>query len=100
MLSTKIRATLITLAVALSFGSAAIAPAISQADKNNHTYQKTVGKKRQWMNTCGNAQISYTNWTELSRLEFIKGETAYSGQDKEVAEKIKENATASGCSIQ
>jgi hypothetical protein len=46
-----------------------------------------------------NAQVSYTNWTDLSRQEFIKGETAYSGQDKEVAEKIKENANASGCSI-
>ncbi len=100
MLSTKIRAMLITLVAAFSFGTATIAPAVSHADKNNHTYQKTVGKKRQWMNTCGNAQISYTNWTELSRQEFIKGETAYSGQDKEVAEKIKENATASGCSIQ
>lgn len=51
------------------------------------------------MNTCSNAQISYTNWTTLSRLEFVKGETAYSGQDKEVAETIKTNATASGCSI-
>ena len=38
------------------------------------------------MNTCSNAQISCTNWTTLSRLEFVKGETAYSGQDKEVAE--------------
>ena len=99
MLSTKIRATLVTLIATLGFGTATIAPAVSQAGKNDHTYQKTVGK-RKWMNTCGNAQISYTNWTYLSRQEFIKGETAYSGQDKEVAEKIKENATASGCSIQ
>ena len=72
---------------------------MSHADKNNYGYQNTVGKTKRWHNTCGNAQISYTNWTTLSRLEFIKGETAYSGQDKEVAEKIKENANASGCSI-
>jgi hypothetical protein len=99
MLSTKTRTTLTALIAALSFATATIAPAVSQADKNNGTYQKTVGKRR-WMNTCANAQVSYTNWTELSRQEFIKGETAYSGQDKEVAEKIKANASASGCSIQ
>jgi hypothetical protein len=99
MLSTKIRTAVITLIAACSFGTATIAPAVSQATKNNYGYAKTVGKRRQWLNTCGNAQVSYTNWTELSRWEFIKGETAYSGQDKEVAEKIKENANASGCSI-
>jgi len=99
MLSSKTRTTLITLIAALCVATATIAPAVSQADKNNGTYQKTVGKRR-WMNTCANAQISYTNWTDLSRQEFIKGETAYSGQDKEVAEKIKSNAGASGCSIQ
>lgn len=98
MHSTKIRTTLITLIAALGFATATVAPAVSQADKNNGTYQKTVGKRR-WMNTCSNAQISYTNWTTLSRLEFVKGETAYSGQDKEVAETIKANAIASGCSI-
>jgi hypothetical protein len=98
MLSTRFRTMFITLVAACSVGTAAIAPAVSHADKNNYGYQKTVGKRR-WLNTCANAQISYANWTYLSRQEFIKGETAYSGQDKEVAEKIKENATASGCSI-
>jgi hypothetical protein len=99
MLSTKIRTTAIALIAACGIAIATIAPAVSQATKNNYGYQKTVGKRRQWLNTCANAQISYTNWTEFSRWEFIKGETAYSGQDKEVAEKIKENANASGCSI-
>jgi hypothetical protein len=69
-------------------GTAAIAPAVSHADKNNYGYQIDGGKRR-WVNTCGNAQISYTNWTELSRQEFIQGETAYSGQDKEVAKKSR-----------
>ncbi len=99
MLSTRIRTTAIAVIAACSVGTAAITPAASQATKNNYGYQKTVGKVRRWHNTCANAQISYTNWTALSRQEFIKGETAYSGQDKEVAEKIKENANASGCSI-
>jgi hypothetical protein len=99
MLSTKIRTTVITLVAATSFGTASIAPAVSHATKNNYGYAKTVGKRKQWHNTCANAQISYSNWTELSRQEFIKGETAYSGQEKEVVEKIKETATASGCSI-
>lgn len=98
MFSTKFRTTLLTLIAACSFGTATIAPSVSHADKNNYGYQKTVGKRR-WVNTCANAQISYSNWTQLSRIEFIKGETAYSGQDKEVAEKIKDNANASGCSI-
>ena len=46
MHSTKIRTTLITLIAALGFATATIAPAVSQADKNNGTYQKTVGKKK------------------------------------------------------
>jgi hypothetical protein len=99
MLSTKIRTSIITLIAAGTIGIATIAPAASEAAKNNHTYQKTVGKQRRLVNTCANAQISYTNWTELSRNEFIKGETGASGQDKELAEKIKENANASGCNV-
>jgi len=59
MLSTKFRTTIATLVAACSFGAATLAPAVSHADKNNYGYQKTVGKRR-WLNTCGNAQISYT----------------------------------------
>ena len=99
MLSPKIRTSIITLIAAGSIGATTIAPAASQAAKNINTYQKTVGKKRQWLNTCANAQISYENWTDMSRREFIKGEMAASGQDKDLAEKIKENANASGCHV-
>lgn len=99
MFSTKIRTTVITLIAAFSIGTATIAPAASQADKNNHTYQKTVGKNGPWHNTCANAKVSYENWAGLASSEYDKGETKAANESSAVASNILKNATASGCSI-
>jgi hypothetical protein len=100
MLSTKIRTTIVTLIAGFSIGTATIAPAASQADKNNHTYQKTVGKRKgPWQNTCANAKIAYENWAELAEIQYNRGETKAANEDSAVASNILKNATASGCSI-
>jgi len=68
MLSTKIRTTVITLVAATSFGTASIAPAVSHATKNNYGYAKTVGKRKQWHNTCakrGSLHLTSADTAEL-----------------------------------
>lgn len=98
MLTPKIRAAVISVIVALSVGTATVAPTVSQADKNNHGYQKTVGKKvRPWMNTCANAIVSLDNWSDLASKQLENGETKAAGESIDIASKIKENAKASGC---
>jgi len=98
MLNPRIRTGIIALIAGFSVGTATIAPAISQADKNNHGYQKTVGKRvRPWMNTCANATTSLDNWTDLAGKELANGETKAAGESIDIASKIKENAKASGC---
>jgi hypothetical protein len=98
MLSTRIRTTIAGLAVTCSFGTAVLAPAVSQADRNNHGYAKTVGKRvRPWMNTCANAATSLENWSQLASSQLEKGETKAAEESIDVASKIKENAKASGC---
>ena len=100
MLSTKIP-TIITALVASAALSAASAPLtpVASAAKNNGGYQKSVGKVRQWQNTCANAQISFTNAITLAETDAEAGDQGAFEQDIKLAQTIHANATASGCSV-
>jgi len=98
MPTVRTRTRIIALIAGLSVGTATIAPAVSQADTNNHGYQKTVGKRvRPWMNTCANAIVSLDNWSDLASQELANGEAKAAAESIDIASKIKENAKASGC---
>ena len=100
MLSTRIRTTIIALVASagLAATSAPLTP-VASASKNTGGYQRTVGKVKAWQNTCANAQISFENALTLAEVDRNGGNQAASGQDIKLAETIKDNANASGCTL-
>jgi len=101
MRTAKIRSTVVALIAVsgLTFASAPLTQ-VASADKNNHGYQNTVGKRnRPWHNTCANAQISFENALTVTENLAREGDTKGAEETLNLASKIYENATASGCHI-
>lgn len=86
MFSTKVRSTILPLAVSVTFAVAALAPAVSQA----------APKGGPWESTCQNAQVAYENANTL--LEWSATEQEFQ-KNQALRNNIAKNAQMAGCGL-
>jgi hypothetical protein len=101
MLSTKISSTAIALIASASLAFAGPLAPVASAQKNNGTYQKTVGKLKQAKaeSPCPGFQRAWENSVLEAESDAEAGDQESFELDIKTARETEKNAKDAGCSI-
>lgn len=100
MISRKTRTFVIALVTSASFAATAAVPAVSQADKNNGGYKKSIEGNKAKQNegySCVTQQATYEDFIDLQEQADKEGNDKQAAFLSEGALKTFEIAKAHGC---